>query len=146
MSFGDRNIYQRARESAGLTQERAAELLDISVESLRAYELDKRYPPERVAATMVEVYNMQVLAYQHLKHSSEIARRCLPEVCEIDLPTAILRLYKEVNDFEKRRDELVDIGCDGVIDAEEMPRFIKIIQGLDDLMAAVLALKLKIRE
>ncbi|HBF2990615.1 TPA: helix-turn-helix transcriptional regulator, partial [Clostridioides difficile] len=34
------NIYQKARENTNLTQEKASELLDISVESLRAYEND----------------------------------------------------------------------------------------------------------
>ncbi len=33
-----RNIYQIAREGTGLTQEKSSELLDISVDSLRAYE------------------------------------------------------------------------------------------------------------
>ena len=32
------NIYQMARLAAGLTQEKAAELLDASVESVKAYE------------------------------------------------------------------------------------------------------------
>ena len=40
-----RNIYQLSREAAGYTQEKAAELIGISVESLRSYELDKRIPP-----------------------------------------------------------------------------------------------------
>lgn len=33
-----RNIYQIARECTSLTQEKSSELLDISVDSLRAYE------------------------------------------------------------------------------------------------------------
>lgn len=41
-----RNIYQIARETSGLTQERAAELFNISVESLRAYETDRRIPQD----------------------------------------------------------------------------------------------------
>ena len=37
-----RNIYKKARRSAGLTQEAAAERLGISVESVRAYETGQR--------------------------------------------------------------------------------------------------------
>lgn len=33
-----KNIYQIARESSGLTQEKASELIDISVDALRSYE------------------------------------------------------------------------------------------------------------
>ena len=40
----NRNIYQAARELKGLTQEVAAERLDLSVESLGAYEQDRRRP------------------------------------------------------------------------------------------------------
>ena len=36
MQTENRNIYKKPREIAGYSQERAAELLDISVESLRA--------------------------------------------------------------------------------------------------------------
>lgn len=40
-----RSIYQTARNSTDLTQEGAAELLCISVESLRAYERKATVPP-----------------------------------------------------------------------------------------------------
>lgn len=51
------NLYQRARLSAGLTQERAAELLDLSPESLKQYEGGRRIPPDETVARMVEVYS-----------------------------------------------------------------------------------------
>ena len=45
------NIYKTARESgSGYTQERAAEYLGISVESLRLYESDRRTPPGYIIA------------------------------------------------------------------------------------------------
>ena len=39
------NIYKIARRAAGYTQESAAEQLDISVDSVRAYETYQRTPP-----------------------------------------------------------------------------------------------------
>lgn len=39
-----KNIYQAAREAAGMTQERAAELIGLSVESIRSYETEKKNP------------------------------------------------------------------------------------------------------
>lgn len=42
MQNDTRNIYKRARRAAGYTQEAAAEMLNVSVESLRAYETDRR--------------------------------------------------------------------------------------------------------
>lgn len=53
----DCNIYQRARNIRGLTQERAAEALGISVRSLADYEAGVRFPPDKVATLMVDIRN-----------------------------------------------------------------------------------------
>ncbi len=136
-----RNIYQIARESTGLTQERASELLDISVDSVRAYEGGKRVPPDRVVIKMIEIYNAQYLAYQHLKTSAEVGQKYLPNIEIKELPLAMLRLQKEVSDFIKLKDEMIEITCDGIIDAEEKPRWDKIMKELDDVVEAIMALK-----
>ncbi|MBN1042540.1 XRE family transcriptional regulator [Clostridium botulinum] len=136
-----RNIYQIARESTGLTQERACELLDISVDSVRAYEGGKRVPPDRVVIKMIEIYNAQYLAYQHLKTSAEVGQKYLPNIEIKDLPLAMLRLQKEVSDFIKLKDEMIEITCDGIIDDKEKPRWDKIMKELDDVVEAIMALK-----
>ncbi|MGN2337923.1 helix-turn-helix domain-containing protein [Clostridium cagae] len=136
-----RNIYQIARESTGLTQERASELLDISVDSVRAYEGGKRVPPDRVVIKMIEIYNAQYLAYQHLKTSAEVGQKYLPNIEIKELPLAMLRLQKEVSDFIKLKDEMIEITCDGIIDDEEKPRWAKIMKELDDVVEAIMALK-----
>lgn len=53
----NRNIYQSARELKGLTQEVAAERLDLSVESLGAYEQDRRRPPDSTVLRMAQLYD-----------------------------------------------------------------------------------------
>ncbi|NFI03719.1 helix-turn-helix domain-containing protein [Clostridium botulinum] len=136
-----RNIYQIARESTGLTQEKACELLDVSVDSVRAYEGGKRVPPDRVVIKMIEIYNAQYLAYQHLKTSAEVGQKYLPNIEIKELPLAMLRLQKEVSDFIKLKDEMIEITCDGIIDAEEKPRWDKIMKELDDVVEAIMALK-----
>ena len=136
-----RNIYQIARESAGITQEKAAELLDISVESMRAYEGFKRIPPNKVVVGMIEIYDSRYLAYQHIKNASEDLQGYIPNIDIKDLPSAILKLQKEVTDFIKVRDELIDITCDGVIDNEERPRYDIIMKELDDIVTAIMSLK-----
>ncbi|NFO15203.1 helix-turn-helix domain-containing protein [Clostridium botulinum] len=136
-----RNIYQIARESTGLTQERACELLDVSVDSVRAYEGGKRVPPDRVVIKMIEIYNAQYLAYQHLKTSAEVGQKYLPNIEIKELPLAMLRLQKEVSDFIKLKDEMIEITCDGIIDDEEKPRWAKIMKELDDVVEAIMALK-----
>lgn len=141
MSQEYRNIYQIARESAGITQEKSAELIDVSVESIRAYESGKRIPPDKAVIKMIEIYDARYLAYQHLKTSAEVGQAYLPDVDLRDLPSAILRLQKEVSDFLKCRDELIDITCDGIISADEMPRYKAILKELDDVTSAIMTVK-----
>lgn len=140
MSSEYRNIYQIARESTGYTQERAAELIDVSVESIRAYESGRRIPPGDVVIRMVDIYDARYLAYQHLK-AEEVGRKFLPRIEVKDLPSAILKLQKEVNDFLKRRDQLIEITYDGVISPEERPAFDAILKELDDIAAAIMSLE-----
>lgn len=136
-----RNIYQIARESTGLTQEKASEYMDISVDSLRAYEGGKRTPPDKVVIKMIEIYDTQYLAYQHLKTSAEVGQKYLPDIEIKELPVAILRLQKEVSDFIKCKDLMIEITCDGVIDEHEKPQWDLIMKELDEVVEAIMALK-----
>lgn len=72
------NIYQSARKIAGLTQERAAELLGLSPRSLADYESGLRLPPNDAADRMVTACNSQLLAVQDLRNSTQFARDLLP--------------------------------------------------------------------
>lgn len=136
-----RNIYKIGRGDAGLTQERASELIDISVESLRTYENNTRIPPDSIVIRMIEIYDARYLAYQHLKTSAEVGRKYMPDIELKDLPMAILNLQKAVADYLKAEDEVIDIVYDGVIDKEERPRWETILQMLDKISEAILSLK-----
>ena len=136
------NIYQSARKIAGLTQERAAELLGLSTRSLADYESGLRLPPNDVADRMVTVYNSQLLAVQHLRNSTQFARELLPDVQSMTLPQAVLTLVDAVYSFaDDRRDrELIDIARDGVISADERERFDRVIDKIRNITAAAIAL------
>lgn len=136
------NIYQTARKAAGLTQERAAELLSLSARSLADYESGLRLPPNDVADRMVVVYNSQVLAVQHLRNSTQFARDLLPDIQEMTLPEAVLTLIDAVYDFaDDRLDrELIDIARDGVISEDERERFDRVVDKIKSITAAALAL------
>lgn len=136
-----RNIYQIAREATGFTQEKASELLDISVESLRAYELGKRIPPDKVVLKMIEIYNATYLAYQHLKTSVEVGKKYLPDFEVKSLPIAILTLQKEIKDFYKIEDRLIEIGADGIVDESELNDYHSILKELNDIVEAIISLK-----
>ena len=127
------NIYQTAREARGITQEKAAELLGISVESLRAYECGRRLPPTAVVVGMVDVYDTQFLAYQHLKRDS-IADRLLPDISEKTMAEAVLSLIKEIADTNDLIPTLISIASDGVIDKNELEAWEKIKKEFGDVV------------
>ena len=139
----ENNIYKAARQQAGKTQEAAAEALGISVESIKAYESYSRLPPSNVVDGMCIIYDAIYLAYQHNRIASgEI--KVIPEVEQLDLPQAALRLINRVLEFaDKRQDRtLMQIAEDGVIDEDERPVFEAIVADLDELIKAAMELKL----
>jgi len=113
------NIYKSARRNAGMTQEQAAEQLYISVRSLAEYEAGRTIPPDDVVCRMVEVYKAKHLAYLHLKQSTEVGRRFLPELHILDLPRSVLKLQKEVKDVTDINHHMVDVACDGMVEEHE---------------------------
>ena len=138
-----RNIYKTSRKAAGLTQESAAERLGISVESLRAYEGGQRIPPNEVVELMVIRYSAQHLAYQHLRETNAMYGRVVPEVplCSVLEASARLtnRIYAFADSHADRR--LMRMAEDNVIDPVERPEFDAILEELQEIVEAALALR-----
>ena len=135
------NIYQKARDDTGYTQEQAAELLNLSVESIRAYENNKRVPPEPVVLKMCNIYRCKELGYYHLRKNAVLAKEMIPNIAITNLPVAVLHLLKEVTDLVACRDQLIEITCDGKISPQERLPFNQILAELDDVSNAIFALK-----
>ena len=138
-----RNICKIGRKTAGMTQERWAEALDISVESVRQYESGKIMPSDDVVIRMVEVTSMPVLGYWHLQNKSRMAAAILPQVESTPLPQAVLQLILRIRDFAERHrtDRLREIAADGRIDHLERETFDTIVAELDAVVQAVMQLK-----
>ena len=143
MSQDKRNIYKVAREARGLTQEAAAEKLGISDSSIRAYESGQRIPPPEVVDLMVIAYDSQLLGIQHIRASAEMARSIVPDVQELRLPEAIMELLDRIYGFvDMHRDrDLLRIGKDGIIDAEERPTYDSIVHELGQIVEAAMAVR-----
>lgn len=138
-----RNICKIARQTAGLTQERFAEALDISVEAVRQYESEKIMPSDDVVTRMVEVSSQPVLGYWHLLNKSRVAADILPEISECSLPQAVIQLICKIRDFGERHrtDDLMDIAADGRIDDTERELFNSIVAELDSVVQAAMTVK-----
>ncbi|MCJ0224512.1 helix-turn-helix transcriptional regulator [Clostridioides difficile] len=142
MSYEYQNIYQKARENTNLTQEKASELLDISVESLRAYENDKRIPPNTVVAKMVSIYNNNLLGYEHVRRTTEAGVMFLPKLEMKSLSSITLKLHKEIKDYLKKEDGFIDVVEDDVIDEDEEEVWNDVMEKLEGIYKAILKLKL----
>ena len=138
-----RNIYKSARKARGYTQESAAERLGISVESLRAYETGQRVPPTEVVELMVICYDAQYLGYQHLRETNAMYGRVVPEVPQVGVLEASARLTNRIYAFADSHADrrLMRIAEDNVIDGAERGEFDAILEDLQEIVSAALALR-----
>lgn len=133
------NIYQKARKMKGITQEHSAELLDVDVATLRSYELGNTIPNGQLVKQMVNIYNAQWLAYEHLENID--TTNTLPELFDRPLEAAMLYYQKESRDVKRIWDEAIDICHDGEISEDEKELAERIIKELDEEQSASVALK-----
>lgn len=137
-----RNIYQDARRTAGLTQERWAELLGISVDAVRQYKTDRILPSDEVVLRMAEAAGQQIICYWHLIHKSRVAASLLPELDRKRLPEAVLSLLVAVRNFQDDgMRELTRIAADGKILQEEQADYMTAMEQLQSVVREALHLQ-----
>lgn len=138
------NIYRNARNKVDMSQERWAEALDISVDTVGLYEAGKIRPSDDVVLHMVDVCGDRALAYQHLRDKSSVARELLPEAERLPLSQAAIRLLLEIREFDraKRAEELLRIAADGIVDPEERAEFEAIVRELQGIIRAAMEVQM----
>lgn len=143
MQDKSRNIYKNARQTAGLTQERWAEMLGLSVEAVRQYETDRIMPSDEVVKRMAEISMLPALCYWHLCAKSRLAAELLPEMEVLPLPQAVVQLLASIRNFEARHrdDNLLDIAADGRVDQLEKRVFEQILGELAVIVRAATQLR-----
>ena len=136
------NIYQAARKEGCLTQEQAAERLEVSETTVKAWEQGARVPDNETVARMAELYGTPWLALEQLR-SEGSTLGVIPEITVQSLPTAAITLINRVLDFaERHRDrQLLRIDEDGIIDEDERTDFDDICRDLDGIVGAALQVK-----
>lgn len=114
-----KNIYRKYRKLAGLTQEKAAEHLGISVDTIKRYENDSYMPSNDIARKMCLLYGDMKLAYEHLENS-QVGEMVLPRLKDKDLCCSTLGFLNQLANMDKRKLEIVRIASDGVISDSEV--------------------------
>lgn len=137
-----RNIYRIARDAAGLTQERWAENLGISVEAVRQYEAGTIMPGDDIVLQMAEISGQLILPYRHLVRKSRVAAAILPELDdELGLSETVLSLLIQIDDFrEDGLRKLTRIAADGKVSQEEADTYDEAMRQLQRLVALAMSL------
>lgn len=135
-------LLKTVREDRGMTQEQASELVGVSPDSWYAYEANRRLPPPETVNRICDALEAPWLAMYFLEaHSGSM--KVLPNVTARALPTAVLTLLSRVLSFNEkcRIRELVSVAEDGVIDEFERDLYDEIVEELDGIIEAALAVK-----
>lgn len=137
-----RNIYKSCRVAAGMTQERWAEVLGISADSIRKYETGVILPSDEVVLAMAEVSGQTILGYWHLCNKSRVAGRILPDLVRRTLAEAVLNLLNKTEDFTRGGlEDLKRLAADGKISAEEVVAYGEALAQLREVIAAAYELE-----
>ena len=139
----NKTAYQLSREAAGLTRERAGELMEfVSDDRIEKIEAGKSLPhPEEVLA-MSDCYKDARLCNYFCSHECPIGQVYVPEGELKSLHEITLETVNAINTLQKRKDRLIEIAVDGKIDREEQADFENIKAELDEISLSVQRLRM----
>lgn len=127
------NIYKKYRKLAGLTQEKAAEHLGISVDTIKRYENGSYMPSNDIARKMCLLYGDMKLAYEHLENS-QVGEMVLPNLKDKDLCCSTLGFLNQLASMDKKKLEIVRIASDGIISDNEVDDWTELEHLIKDLI------------
>lgn len=139
----NKNIYQISRENAGLTRDKAEELMEyVSAERIEKIESEKSLPHPDEILKMAEVYKAPTLCNYFCTHECPIGERYVDEVSIKDLSQITLETLAALNTLDKAKNRFIEITVDGEISPDELPDFLKIKEEMSKIAATVESLKL----
>ena len=136
-------IFKNARNTAGLTQERWAETLGVSVDAVQNYEYGRNFPTEETVLLMADISGYKILPYQYMSMKSRIGSEILPELdARVSLPKAVLRLMVVLKDLQDLwTPKLMRMAADGQITEDEAAQFKSCMNQLTEMTKCVYDLK-----
>ncbi len=134
----NKNEFQLARESAGLTRAEAAELMKYVSESrIEKIESEKSAPhPDEIIA-MASAYKKPGLCNYYCSTMCPLGQEYVPPVKEKDLSQITLEILATLNSLNKSKERMIEITVDGVISNDEMEDFLKIKTQLSQISMTV---------
>ena len=139
----NKNLYQRTRESLGLTREEASDLLvTMSPERIEKIESERSMPHPDEVLLMSDKYKQPTLCNYYCANQCPIGAQYVPEVKVKDLAQIILETIASLNTMQKQKDRLIEITVDGKITGDELADFVHIQEELEKISIAVETLQL----
>lgn len=139
------NALKRARNSKGITQEKAAEMSGYSVDAIQAWEAGTRRASVEVLERMAIAYDAHWMPQMYLRElSTGTLAETLPEFRPgVPVPQAVLAVLHQLDRFYSQHSDrrLISLATDGVIDETERPEFDAIMEDLSQLSRAFEELK-----
>ena len=139
----NKNIYQLCREEAGLTREKASELLQfISADRIEKVESGHSAPHPDEILLMAECYGHPELKNHFCTVECPIGQKHVKPVKEKELTMIALEILNSLNTLSKDKERLVEIAADGQLTEDELKDFSGIREKLDAISATVQSLYL----
>lgn len=139
----NKNIYQKTRETLGLTREEASELLEtMAPERIEKIENERTSPHPDEVLLMSEKYKQPNLCNYYCSNQCPIGQQYVPEIKVKDLSQIVLEMLASLNSMQKKKERLIEITVDGHISEDELADFIFIQQELEKISIAVETLQL----
>ena len=138
-----KNIYHVRREELGLSREKASEILEsIPPERIEKIENEKSLPHPEEILTMAKGYKKPDLCNYYCSNECPIGKQYVPEIQIKDLSRIVLEMLASLNSIDKRKERLIEITADGIVDNEEIKDFVHIQEELERISITVETLQL----
>ena len=116
-------------------------MLGCSVESVRNWEAGTWLPADSTVQLMAEISGYTVIALQHLRNKSDLTRETIPDIVPRPLSEGVIALLLAMKKAQPQIDELLIIAQDNRVDEKEAAVFEQIVEDLDGVIRAALAIK-----
>jgi len=139
----NKNIYQLKREELGLSREKASEILEmIPPERIEKIENERSLPHPDEVLVMASAYKDPHLCNHYCANECPIGQEYVPEVKVKDLSYIVLEMLASLNSMQKKKERLIEITADGIVDENEVNDFIEIQEELEKISITVETLQL----
>ena len=121
----NKNIYQLAREAAGLTREKASDLIRyISPERIEKIESGKTPVHPDELPLLAKAYKRPDLLNSYCANECPIGKcKEIGELKNCDFSQVVLQILSTVSLLESQKNRLIEISADGEISDDEMKDF-----------------------